>query len=59
MTRFPPNVEQIAVEPEGGRAWLKVRRNDTTIRLPLAPEDIDHLTGLLAKAREVIAAPQC
>lgn len=50
MTRFPPNVEQIAVHHEGGWIWLTARRNDTELKFPLSPEDARHLARLLTDA---------
>ena len=47
MTRFPPNVEQIRVERESVCTWLIVRRNETTLKLPLTEGDCDHLAALL------------
>lgn len=48
MTRFPPNVEQISVEPAAFGAWLRVRQNGTRMEFPLEPADIEHLIALLA-----------
>ena len=48
MTRFPPNVEQIRVEPAGQWLWLIVRRNDVELKMPLHPDDCAHLARLLA-----------
>lgn len=57
MTRFPPNVESIAVERDAcnvvrgdfieDRVALVVRRNDVTLRFPLTADDCRHLMGLL------------
>lgn len=49
MTRFPPNVEQIAVERESLCTWLVVRRNETTMKFPLTDADCDHLAALLTR----------
>ena len=48
LTRFPPNVEQITVERDRFCTWLVVRRNDTTLRLPLNEADCHHLALLLS-----------
>lgn len=47
MTRFPPNIEQIAVEREALATWLVVRRNDVTLKFPLQEADCRYLAGLL------------
>lgn len=47
MTRFPPNVEQIAVRREGGRVWLIARRNEVELSFPLSVADVVHLARLL------------
>ena len=50
MSRFPPNVEQIAVERESGVTWLVARRNETVLRFPLTAGDCAHLVQLLSGA---------
>lgn len=50
MTRFPPNVERIAVERAGFGVTLAVSRNDTELRFPLTREDAEHLARLLTEA---------
>lgn len=50
MTRNPPNVEQISVRVEGETAYLRLRRNDVEMSLPLKGADCRHLCGLLEDA---------
>jgi hypothetical protein len=47
MTRFPPNVESLRIEPGQGVLWLIARRNDVELRFPLAEDDRRHLARLL------------
>lgn len=49
LTRFPPNVEQIAIRRESAVTWLVARRNDVELRFPLKHEDCKHLADLLTK----------
>jgi len=47
MTRFPPNVERIAVERGASGVTLVTSRNDTELRFPLSRSDAAHLATLL------------
>lgn len=56
LTRFPPNVEQIAVRRESGAMWLVVRRNDLELRFPLSADDCRHLATLLTPTASLARA---
>lgn len=47
LTRFPPNVERIAVERGPTVTWLIAARNDLELRFPLSEIDRRHLARLL------------
>ncbi len=56
MTRFPPNVEQVTVNHESTRTWLKVRRNDVELQFPMNDGDCQHLASLLIRQSAAVTA---
>lgn len=55
VSRFPPNVEVVAVEAGPTRVWLTMRRNDTELAFPLDPAAARHVAGLLIEAAAELA----
>lgn len=57
MTRFPPNVESIAIDDGPAVFWLVVRRNDRELRFALSDSDRRHLASLLLRTLPAVPDP--
>lgn len=56
LTRFPPNIETVRVEPQGaGRILLMMRRNDVKLEFLLASADAVHLAAALSDAAAAVS----